>query len=174
MFSCRQALKKNQLNTLCLCIDVFKYLCIILLVLSIRLLFYLPLCYSSSDCSSSSRTFFSLCQLSLIWTVFQYPIWLPLLANFYAGIFIIWAPQVALGVKNPPANAGDIRDTGSIPGWGRSPGGGNGNPLQYFCPGNPTDRRTWRVVNPWSCKELDTTKHMFYSTLGKLFLSYHF
>ena len=38
-------------------------------------------------------------------------------------------------VKNPPANTGDIRDTGSIPWLGRSPGEGNGNPLQYFSPG---------------------------------------
>ena len=40
-------------------------------------------------------------------------------------------------VKNPPANAGDIKDAGSISGSGRSPGGGNGNPLQYSCQGNP-------------------------------------
>ena len=43
------------------------------------------------------------------------------------------ASQVALVVKKPPANAGDVRDAGSIPGSGRSPGGGNGNPLQYSC-----------------------------------------
>ena len=42
-----------------------------------------------------------------------------------------WASQVALVVKNPPANAGNILDMGSIPGFGRSPGGGHGNPLQY-------------------------------------------
>ena len=41
--------------------------------------------------------------------------------------------MVMLVVKNPPANAGDIRDTGSIPGSERSPGGGHGNPLQYSC-----------------------------------------
>ena len=87
--------------------------------------------------------FFSLCQLSLILTVFQYPILSPLLTNFYAGIFIIWASQVALGVKNPPANAGDIRDMGSFPGWGRSPGVGNGNPLQYSWLENPMDRAAW-------------------------------
>ena len=45
----------------------------------------------------------------------------------------VWASQAALVVKNPPANAGDIRDTGSNPGSGRSPGGGNGNTLQYSC-----------------------------------------
>ena len=47
--------------------------------------------------------------------------------------------QVALMVKNPPANAGDIRDTVSIAGSGRSPGEGNGNPLQYSCLENPRD-----------------------------------
>ena len=45
----------------------------------------------------------------------------------------IWASQVALVVKNLSANAGDTGDTGSIPGLGRSPGGGNGNPLHYSC-----------------------------------------
>ena len=44
-------------------------------------------------------------------------------------------------VKNPSANAGDIRDAGSIAGLGRSPGGGHGNPLQYSCLENPMDRR---------------------------------
>ena len=42
--------------------------------------------------------------------------------------------------KNPPANAGNIRDTGLIPGWGRAPGEGHGNPLQYSCLENPMDR----------------------------------
>ena len=46
-------------------------------------------------------------------------------------------------VKNLPANAGDARDMGLIPGSGRSPGGGNGNPLQYSCLKNPTDRGAW-------------------------------
>ena len=46
-------------------------------------------------------------------------------------------------VKNPPANAGDIRDKGSIPGSGRSPGGGNGNLLQYSCLENSMDRGAW-------------------------------
>jgi len=50
---------------------------------------------------------------------------------------------VALVVKNPLANAGDIRDTGSVSGLGRSPGGGNGNPLQYSRLENPMDRGTW-------------------------------
>ena len=52
--------------------------------------------------------------------------------------------QVALVIRNPPANARDIRDSGSIPGSGRSPGEGNGNPLQYSCLRNPTDREAWQ------------------------------
>ena len=54
--------------------------------------------------------------------------------------------QMALVVKNPPANAGDVRDTGLIPGLGRSPGGGNDNPLQYSCLKNPMDRGDWRAT----------------------------
>ena len=50
---------------------------------------------------------------------------------------------MALVIKNPPANAGDIRDVGSIPGWGGSPGGRHGNPLQYPCLENPMDRGAW-------------------------------
>ena len=50
---------------------------------------------------------------------------------------------MVLTVKNVPANAGDIRHTGSIPGSGRSPGEGNGNPLQYSCLENPMDREAW-------------------------------
>ena len=57
-----------------------------------------------------------------------------------------WASQVALVVKNPPANAGDIRDAGSIPGLGRSPGGGHGNPLQYSCLENPMDGGAWWTI----------------------------
>ena len=56
------------------------------------------------------------------------------------------ASQVALVVKNQPANAGDVRDVGSVPGLERSPGGGHGNPLQYSCLGNPMDRGAWRAI----------------------------
>ena len=64
------------------------------------------------------------------------------------------ASQVALVVKNLPANAGNIRDMGSIPGLGRFPGGGNGNPFQYSCQENPMDREAWwatvcRVTKSW-------------------------
>ena len=51
--------------------------------------------------------------------------------------------QVAPVVKNVPANGGDVRDVGSIPGLGRSPGEGHGNPLQYSCLGNPMDGGAW-------------------------------
>ena len=53
---------------------------------------------------------------------------------------------MVLAVKSLPANAGDIRDTGSIFGSGRSPGGGNGNPLQYSCLENPMDRGAWQAI----------------------------
>ena len=53
------------------------------------------------------------------------------------------ASQLALVVKNLPANAGDIRDTGLIPGLERFPGEGNGNPLQYSCLENLMDRGAW-------------------------------
>ena len=54
--------------------------------------------------------------------------------------------QVMLVVKNLPVNTGDIRDVGLIPGLGRSPGGGHGNPLQYSCVENPMDRGAWRAA----------------------------
>ena len=49
-------------------------------------------------------------------------------------------------VKNPPANGGGARDSGLIPGSRRSPGEGNGNPLQYSCLGNPMDRGAWQAT----------------------------
>ena len=51
-----------------------------------------------------------------------------------------------LVAKKPPANAGDIRDTGSMPGLGRPPGGGNDNPFQDSCLENPKDRGLWRAT----------------------------
>ena len=55
--------------------------------------------------------------------------------------YIYWVSQVALVVKNLPANAGYIRDAGLIPGSGRSPEAGHDSPLQYLCLENPMDRR---------------------------------
>ena len=56
------------------------------------------------------------------------------------------ASQMARVLKSLPANAGDIRDAGSIPGSGRSPGGGHGNPLQHSCLQSLMDRRAWRAT----------------------------
>ena len=53
--------------------------------------------------------------------------------------------MVALLVEKPPASIGDMTDSDSIPGWGRSPGGGHGNPLQYSCLENPMDRGAQQV-----------------------------
>ena len=61
-----------------------------------------------------------------------------------------------LVVKNLPANVGDIRDVGSIPRSGRSPGGEHGNPLQYSCLENPMDRGAWLATV--LSKELDMTE----------------
>ena len=70
--------------------------------------------------------------------------------------------QVALVVKNLPDNAGDLRNAGSIPGSGRSLGGGNGNPLQYSCLENPMDRGAWwvtvdGVANSWTQLSMNST-----------------
>ena len=65
---------------------------------------------------------------------------LSLLANAY---LLDWASQVALEAKQPPTSAGDTGAAGLIPGSGRSPGAGNGNPLQYSCLENSVDRGAW-------------------------------
>ena len=57
-----------------------------------------------------------------------------------------WASHVALVVKNPPANAGDLRDADLIPGWGRFPGGENGSLFQYSHLENSLNRRVWRAI----------------------------
>ena len=72
---------------------------------------------------------------------------------------------MALVVKNPPADAGDIRDMGLILESGRSSGGGNGNPLQYSCLENPKDRGAWWAT-VHEVSELDATEQLstVYST----------
>ena len=80
--------------------------------------------------------------------------------SMYVWLFIFWplpsftylqpksagASQVALVVKNPSANVGDVRGAGSISGWGRSPGGGHGHSLQYSCLENSMDRGAWWTI----------------------------
>ena len=63
-------------------------------------------------------------------------------------------------VKNPPAIARDVRVVGIIPGSGRYPGVGNGNPLQYSCLENPMDRGAWQAIVDGIAKESDTTERM--------------
>ena len=73
-------------------------------------------------------------------------------------VYYLWASKVALVVNNLPANAGGIRDMGSILGWGRSPGGGHGNPLQCSCLETPHGQRSLAGYSPWIHKESDTTE----------------
>ena len=73
-------------------------------------------------------------------------------------VYYLWASKVALVVNNLPANAGGIRDMGSILGWGRSPGGGHGNPLQCSCLETPHGQKSLVGYSPWGHKELDTTE----------------
>ena len=68
------------------------------------------------------------------------------------------ASQIVLVVKSPPASAGDRRVAGSIPGLGRSPGEGNGNPLQFSCLENSMDGGAWWI--PWVHKESDITDQL--------------
>ena len=71
------------------------------------------------------------------------------------------ASWVALVLKNLPASAGDVRGAGSIAWCGRSPGGGNGNPLQYSFPENPTDRGVW-----WAMVQRVTKSQTHWSNLA--------
>ena len=91
-----------------------------------------------------------ICDFTVIKTVNIYPSYL-LHANQ-------WASQVVLVVENLPANAGDIRDSGLIPGLGRSPGEGHGNSLQYSCLDKPMDRGAWKVMDHRVEKSWDTTE----------------
>ena len=75
--------------------------------------------------------------------------WTPafhLILEFWYMLHRWWASQVVLVVKNPPASTGDIKDAGLIPGLERSPGAGNGYPLQYSCLENSVDRGAWWAI----------------------------
>ena len=77
-------------------------------------------------------------------------------------VMAVWVPpraaQVALWIKNLPANTGHPGDPSLIPGSGRSPGGGNGNPLQYPCLENPVDRGAWWAIVHGVTKSQDMTE----------------
>ena len=94
---------------------------------------------NNSSSSNSSKHLLSVC---LSQTVFQLAV---SMLSYLEETTDIWASQVVQVAKNPPANKGDVRDMGSVPGLGRSPGGGHGNPLQYSCLENPKDRGAWRA-----------------------------
>ena len=76
--------------------------------------------------------------------------------------------KVVLVVKNLPANAADIRDSGSIPGSGRFPGGGNGNPLHYSCLDNPMDRGTWQATDHGVAKSQTCMSTHTYRSLAEI------
>ena len=86
------------------------------------------------------------------------------------------ASKVVLLVKNQPANAGDLRDTGSIPEWGISSEGGHGNPLQYSCLENPIDRGAWRtmvcrVTKSWTRLKWHSVHHAALESITSMLLS---
>jgi len=105
------------------------------------LIFFVCLILKSKSCSAVYRA--ALFALDKMCERPKCPIspWMDKLSVAY--ILIMTAVSFPGGTSGTPANAGDIRDVGSIPGPGRSPGEGHGNPLQYSCPGNPTDRGAW-------------------------------
>ena len=86
------------------------------------------------------------------------PVFLP--GEFHGQRNLAGYIQVALVVKNPPANTGDIRDVDSIPESGRSPRGGNGNPLQCSCLENPHGQRSLAGYGPWGHTGLDVTERL--------------
>ena len=86
----------------------------------------------------------------------------------------IMSSQVGLVVKNPSANAGDIQDMGSFPGSGRSPRGGHGYPLQYFCLENSQGQRSLVGYSPRVYKESDTTEATWHTPLNYCSVSWRF
>ena len=110
-----------------------------------------------------SRVYFYLTNL---WNYPQYFVTIYKRKESEKKIYIYIGFLVGLVMKNLPANAGDTGDVGPISGSGKSPGGGNGNPLQYSSLGNPMDRRAWqvavcRVTKSWIQHEWLSTR-MYY------------
>jgi len=104
------------------------------------------------------RSIFSMMYLAKIFCPFLNWVFIFLLLNFKSCLYILGTFQVVLVVKNQPANARGIGDTGLISRSGRSPGGRNGNPLQYSCLENPHGQRSLMGCSLWYQKESDTTE----------------
>ena len=83
-----------------------------------------------------------------------------IMTEVHAFKIIRRASQVALVVKNPPDNPGDLRDGSFITGLGRSPGAGHDNPLQYSCLENPHGQQSLVGYSPWGHKELATAERL--------------
>ena len=88
------------------------------------------------------------------------PLWPQLITVFFGDCCGVMEPPYGSEVKKPPANAGDMRVAGSIPGKGRPPGGGNGNLHQYSCLKKSHGHRNLAGYSPWGLKELDTTEQL--------------
>ena len=112
---------------------------------------------SPSQSSFQKPSYFSneLCFISSAWLPAGFPHWKLFFSCKMAALHLgeadmgepqPWASKAALVVQNPPANAGNIRDAGSIPGSGRFRGEGNDNPLQSSCLENPMARGAWRAT----------------------------
>ena len=104
-------------------------------------------------------SFRDLCKKTILYVYQTYKI---SVNNLYHGGIGVWISQMVLVVKNLSASAGDVSNMGLIPGSGRSPGGGNGNPRQYSCLENPMDRGAWQATDKrvWVTKKLDTTEEI--------------
>ena len=134
----------------CIFQDVSCLICLGVNVQSVR--FLLCCGYTSNDikfwstCGYISQCMSSLICLSLYATEFEVFL-LGCMSRVWSP-YLFWGliPLLAQVVNNLPTNAGDTRDSGSIPGSGRSPGGGNDNPLQDFCLENPMDRGAWQAT----------------------------
>ena len=88
-------------------------------------------------------------------------------------------PELVLVVKKPPANAGDIRETDSTPGWERSPGGGHGNAFLYSCLENPMDKGAWqpivhRVAKSWTWLKWLNTEYNREETLYQCWVQFSY
>ena len=86
--------------------------------------------------------------------------------TFKKSIAPPWASQVALQMKNLPDHAGEVRDSGLIPGPGGCPGEEHGNTLQYSCLENPTDRGAWRAAVHWVAKSRARLKQQHIHSLS--------